>query len=540
MINILKKHSTNAMNMNDEYIKIAKSLFDEAMKLKEQKQIMAAINKLLEAKKYNPKDLHIWEFLALYTLAIGDAESAMTMIDEAVKIAETNNYDLGEIVIAKELYLKIIYYLNPPNLTNELIQKYYKLYSEAVHKVYQPNYNFAKLLKIFHKQKNKRLKIGFVGGDFRYHAVHFFIKDLIKFFKINKHCNIDIYVYMTCKDEDPMSYEIRKTCCVYRKVDKLNYRQLAEVIFSDGIHILIDLAGHTSYNRLPSFALKPAPIQCSWMGVPTTTGLTEIDYFLADEFSVPKNHSDEFSEKICYLPNIWESFTPSENDALSINLTALKIQQKITMPLTKNGYITFANFSNTFKLTNTTIELWAKVLNTIPNSKLLLIRDFYQEQALCNLFLSKFAKYNIQNILQRIEFIAKTETSQYYEALDQVDVILETLPVSGMTTTAEALYLGIPTLTLLGEFMGGRLSGSCINAIGDTMLNELLICENEQQFINQADYLANNSKVLNEIHQRLIQKVKNSPLCDSNLFAKNFAEAMWKIWNKFLKNNLIQ
>lgn len=526
-------------NKNIENVEISKNLLEKAMKLKSQNKIIAALNTLLEAKTYNQNDLHIWEFLALYTHATGDSNSAMTMIDKAVKLSEQQG-DIAEEVVAKELYLKTIYYLNPPNLTSELIKKTCKLYSDAVHKVYTPSYKFDKLVKIFHKQKNKRLKIGLVGGDFRQHAVHYFIKDLITYFKASK--SIEIYVYMTCEEEDQMSYEIRKSCCVYRKVDKLGYKQMAEIIFGDGIHILIDLANHTSYNRLTSFALKPSPIQCSWMGVPTTSGLAEVDYFFADEFSVPTkpttNNSYEFCEKVYRFPDIWECFTPAETDDLICNEIAQQIYQKTEMPISKNGYITFCNFSNTFKLTLSTINLWAKILKQIPTAKLILFRNFYDEAALRDLVLSKFAEQigNDKSILQRIEFFGKQKPTGYYQILDSADVILETFPVSGMTTTAESLFLGIPTLTLLGDFMPSRCSGSCINAIGDKNLNELLICETPEKYVNQAVYFANNPQVLNEIHKILVEKVRKSPLCDSTLFAQNFEKAMWKIWNDFLEN----
>lgn len=527
--------------MNNKNIETAKNLLEQAKQLQKQEKIIAATNMLLKAKKLDANNLHIWEYLALYKRFAGDCESAMPMIDKAVKLAEQQG-NIAEEVVAKELYLKTIYYLNPPNLTPELIQKSCKLYADAIHKIYTPKYNFDKLIKIFHKQKNKRIKIGLVGGDFKQHAVHFFINDLIEYFNFKNSNNIsksiEIYIYMTCKDEDYLSYEIRKSCRVYRKVDKLNYKQLADLIFGDGIHILIDLANHTDFSRLPSFVLKPAPIQCSWMGVPTTSGLNEVDYFFADEFCVPSSNSNakfEFTEKIYRFPNIWECFTPSPSDGLICNEIAQQIYQKTQMPINKNGYITFCNFSNTFKLTTSTIKLWAKILQEIPTAKLILFRSFYDEAELRNLFLSKFAEHS-KNILPRIQFFGKQDTNQYFQVLNSVDLILETFPVSGMTTTAESLYLGIPTLTLLGDFMPGRCSGTCINAIGDENLNNLLICETPEKYVNQAVYFANNPQVLDEIHQTLQQKVRTSPLCDSQLFAQNFEKSMWQIWNEFLEN----
>ena len=515
------------MNQENTNIDIAKNLFDKAKELQKQGQIIAALNTLNEAKNFDPNNLHIWEFLAFHTMAADNAETIMPMIDQAVKIAESHN-NIAEEVVAKEIYLKTIYHLNPPNLTSELIQKSCKLYADAIHKVYTPKYNFDKLIKIFHKQKNKRLKIGLVGGDFRKHAVYSFCKDVIAYFKDSK--NIEIYIYMTCKEEDKMSYETRKNCTVYRKVDNLNYKQLADVIFADGINILIDVAGHTGFNRLPSFALKPAPIQASWIGWYGTTGIPEVDYFFADEFSVPSSNKNfEFSEKIYRFPNIWECYSYNE-DFEKINITELR-KTKIS----KNKNIVFGSFNNTAKATSSTMNLWCEVLRKIPESTFIWCRKDFAEIELQKKFLEKFANLGISS--QRIKFVANKSSVEYFEQILQVDLILDTFPVSGMTTTAESLYLGIPTLTLLGDFMPSRCSGTCINAIGDKNLNDLLICETPEKYINQAVYFANNPQVLDEVHQTLQKKVRKSPLCDSELFAKNFEKSMWQIWNEFLEKN---
>ena len=139
-------------NKSIKNIETAKNLLAQAKQLKKQDKIIAATNILLKAKKLDPNNLHIWEFLALYKRSAGDSESAMQMIDKAVKLAEQQG-NIAEEVVAKELYLKTIYYLNPPNLTPQLIQKSCKLYADAIHKIYTPKYNFDKLIKIFHKQK---------------------------------------------------------------------------------------------------------------------------------------------------------------------------------------------------------------------------------------------------------------------------------------------------------------------------------------------------------------------------------------------------
>ena len=138
--------------------------------------------------------------------------------------------------------------------------------------------------------------------------------------------------------------------------------------------------------------------------------------------------------------------------------------------------------------------------------------------------------------LSKIKLAATFGSQEYFEKLQSVDLILDTFPFTGMTTTAEALSLGTPTITLLGDLMASRLSGTCINAIGDTNLNKNFIFDSEQNFVNQAVFFAENPEKLDELKINLAQKARKSPLCDAELFAKNFEIKMWEVWDNFLQS----
>ena len=167
------------------------------------------------------------------------------------------------------------------------------------------------------------------------------------------------------------------------------------------------------------------------------------------------------------------------------------------------------------------------------NTEFIWYRGDFAEKDLQEKFLNEFAKRGIG--LAKIKLAATFGSQEYFEKLQSVDLILDTFPFTGMTTTAEALSLGTPTLTMLGDLMPHRFSGTCINAIGEANLNKNFIFDNENDFVNQAVFFANNPQKLNELKNGLAEKARKSPLCDAELFAKNFEIKMWEVWQKFLK-----
>ena len=167
------------------------------------------------------------------------------------------------------------------------------------------------------------------------------------------------------------------------------------------------------------------------------------------------------------------------------------------------------------------------------NTEFIWYRGDFVEKDLQEKFLAEFAKRGVN---KNQIFLKKYESYQkYLQKISEVDLILDSVQFSGMTTTAEALSLGTPTITLLGDLMPSRLSGSCINAIGEANLNKNFIFDNENDFVNQAIFFAENPQKLNELKNGLAEKARKSPLCDAELFAKNFEIKMWEVWNKFLK-----
>ena len=387
-----------------------------------------------------------------------------------------------------------------------------------------------------HKDKNKfdnfdknTLKIGFVSADLNDHVVSIFLKKLL--FSLNNIQNknitnndykLEFYAYHNSTIEDEVSRQLKSHMKQWRNIVNLSDKNAAELIYNDNINILFDLSGHTAGNRLQMFLYQPAPIQCTWFGWITSSAIPTMNYILLDNISIPNKQSEkQYCEKIFYMPEVWDVFTPP-NTAPEIN----------ELPALQNGYITFGSFHNVNKVSPATLDLWALVLNNIPQAKFIYIRPQLKDFLLVQKLVSEFKKRNVQNINERIKFISNMRRDEYLLNHHKVDIILDTFPICGVTTTCESLYMGVPTITLLGELAFSRFSASFLNAAG----LQKFICKSKKEVLKVAKYFADrkNFAELNALRLNLRQQILDSPLCDADRFAKNFAEAMQKIWQDFL------
>ncbi|MBM5575406.1 hypothetical protein [Deefgea sp. CFH1-16] len=209
--------------------------------------------------------------------------------------------------------------------------------------------------------KKEKLTIGFVSGDFRVHPVGYFVESIIREFAVIAENEFELVVYSNHLQQDQITESIRRAVKHFNQVTALSDCQLATKIHDDQVDILIDLSGHTAFNRLPMFAYQAAPIQISWLGCMLTTGLSTMNYYLTDRWMVPAEFEHEYTEKIVRLPDSFLCFTPPKEDIPCSFL-----------PLSKNGYVTFGCFNNLTKINQNVIALWAKILLALPASRLML------------------------------------------------------------------------------------------------------------------------------------------------------------------------
>ncbi len=358
------------------------------------------------------------------------------------------------------------------------------------------------------------LRVGFVSGDFRNHPVGYFLESVIT--HLDK-TQIELFAYDTQHIEDGLTARIKPYFAQWHNIASVSDQLAAEKIHQDGIHILIDLAGHTVDNRLSLFAWKPAPIQVSWLGYFASTGMSFMDYILVDPISVPEQDRSHFIEEVWYLPHTRLCFTPPAAD-ITQNLTPL--------PALEHGFITFGCFQNLSKINSHVLDLWAKILQQYPKSKLLFknygLKDAESKQE----FIQTLTASHISR--ERVILEGGSSRETYLAAYANVDIMLDTFPYPGGTTTCEALWMGVPTLTLAGNTLLGRQGASMLNCVG----LENWVATSEDDYIHKAVNYANNRDQLSQLRAELRQKMIKSPLTDAPLFALNFTQALQEVWQK--------
>ncbi len=356
-----------------------------------------------------------------------------------------------------------------------------------------------------------RLRVGLVSGDFNQHPVGFFLESFLAAIDPAK---IELFAYMTSNTSDDLTARIKPRFAAWKSIVDLADADAAKIIHADSVHILVDLAGHTAHNRLPVFAYKPAPVQVTWLGYFATTGVAEIDFLLADEVGVPADHRGQFSEQILYLPDTRLCFSAPANAPPVVPLPALA-----------RGHITFGCFQHLPKLNDHVLRTWAKILLYLPTARLRLQLGSLGAGAVHARLAQRLMQHGIA--LARVSMFEATPRAQYLAAHADVDMILDTFPYPGGTTTCEALWMGVPTLTLAGDRLLSRQGASLLAASG---LSDW-VAANELDYVRKAVAFASDTAALATLRERLRAQVFNSPVFDARRFAQHWEHAIGEMWN---------
>ena len=362
----------------------------------------------------------------------------------------------------------------------------------------------------------RKLRVGFVSGDLSDHPVGCFVEGVFGALKSQFSDRLELIAYPSRTRDDFLSRRLQICCHEWHPVAGLSDKALAQKIQSDRIDILIDLSGHTAHNRLMMFAWKPAPVQATWLGYLATTGLTEMDYLIADEWTLPATGDEQFTEKIWRIPNSYLCFTPPGQ---IIDVAAL--------PALANGYVTFGSFNNLSKMNDSVVALWARVLNAIPNSRLFLKSTQLSEISIRNRVIESFRAHGIDS--NRLVLRTFVPREQYLTPYNEVDIALDPSPYPGITTSVESLWMGVPVLTLAGKsFLSRQGVGLLMNA----GLPEW-VASDPDDYVSRAVSHASNLPRLATLRAGLRQQVLASPIFDAPRFASHFEAALRGMWRKW-------
>lgn len=361
-----------------------------------------------------------------------------------------------------------------------------------------------------------KIRIGYISPDLRYHVVLRFCWAMLANYDKN---HFEVYCYHNNPNEDSYSEEIKAMTDSWCNISGMSAKDAAEVIYKDKIDILVDLAGHTQKNPLPILAYKPAPLQISGIGYFATTGLKTVDYFLSDkslqsepEYFVEDVISLEHSH-FCYTP-LYEA--PATREA----------------PCMKNGYITFGSFNAIRKINDEVLELWTDILKAVPEAHLLLKGELFDDEYGYELFVNRLLKLGID--LKAEEWINRIElrgfSTDYLEEYLDMDIALDTFPYPGGGTTCDALYMGVPVITLSGNSHGERFGKSLLENMG---LSEFVTYD-KQAYFDLAVALAGDKEIINNLHIGLRHMMENSPLMNPKLYMGELEAAYTSVWTKYI------
>lgn len=378
---------------------------------------------------------------------------------------------------------------------------------------------FQHCLTVIDDNAVQPLRVGMVSGDFLDHPVGFFLEGVLT------HLNparLELIAYPTVSEEDDLTARIKPRFSAWHPLCGLSDEAAAKRIRDDVIHILIDLSGHTSHNRLSIFAWKPAPVQVSWLGYFASTGVHGMDYLLADKTSVPESHRSHFTETIWYLPDTRLCFTPP---------TPREKLKPTPLPALRSGYITFGCFQNLSKINNGLLAVWGRIFKALPQARLRVQCKQLGDVAAREILLRRFSAVGIP--AERVKIEGSVSREDYLAAHAEVDAILDTFPYPGGTTTCEALWMGVPTLTLAGNTLLSRQGASLLTCAG----LEDWVANDEAEYIAKAVTLPSNFDRLALLRAGLREQVLASPLFDAPRFAANLEDALHEMWQSYLKGN---
>ena len=370
-----------------------------------------------------------------------------------------------------------------------------------------PQYKVDKIVNI---SKNKKIRLAFLSADLkRNHSVVFFLKTILN--NVNKD-KFELILFSNSKidKEDEYSAGLKNYFDKYINIESLKDIEAINIIRKYKIDIMIDLMGLSSMNRLCLFKNRLAPIQILWLGYNNTSGLSQMDYLIADPNLIKKDEVKFYSEKILFLPNIWNC-----HSGFSIS------RKKNPSPLIKNKYITFGSFNNANKISDEVVNAWSKILKGTKNSRLILKSShIYSDKSLKK-------KFEKNKVLKRITFLdRKNSFEEHINEYKKIDIALDTFPYNGVTTSFEAIWMGVPVLTLKG-FNPNSRAGESINK----NLNMCyLIADNKDEYIIKAIELSNNFEKVIEIRKNLFDKALESNLFNDKKFSKEFYENLEKIY----------
>ncbi len=459
-------------------------------------QLSEAIQYQKKAVETAPNNAELLAHLARMLIAAGKVQEGINLFLKALEIEPANAAMHSNFLFN----LHFLPELEPQMLFDE---------HERWGRIHAP----VSLGKVAHSNvpdPDRRLRIGYISPDFGSHAVMYFFESLLD--EHNKKA-IETFGYANVRAISATTERIAHKLDHYRNIFGVGDKEVVALIEEDQIDILVDLAGHSTDNRIIVMAYKPAPIQVTYLGYFDTTGLEAIDYILTDSIADPPGSQKFYTEKLALLPDGFLCYRPADY-----------ARPVTSLPAERNGHITFGVLCNNRKINLNMMELWAEIIKANKESRLLLMFRTGNDPDMRNYYLSKLERLGIPD--QRVAICGGTHHAEHLKYYSEADIILDTFPLNGATTTCEALWMGVPVISLVGELHVSRFGLSILTRIG----LEFFAASTPKEYIAKATALANNRQALENLRASMRERMNSSILCDAKKFASGVETAYRKMW----------
>lgn len=438
---------------------------------------------------------------------MGQPEPALRHLEQARALAPERPALHSQVMFVRQ-------YLHPEAPSERIVQA--RRFAELAGRLATPYTHWPQA-----PQPDRCLRIGFVSGDLRLHPVGYFIESVLKALAAPSAGRPILFAYANQRESDGLTQRLKGCFEGWREVAGMDDAALAACIRADGIDVLVDLAGHTQNNRLTVFAWKPAPVQVSWLGYCATTGLPAIDAFIADPWMAPPGAELAFVERLVRLPETFLCFTPPEADVAVGPLPALA-----------GGGVRFGCFNHLAKINDDVVALWSAILRALPQSRLVLQSQALQDDEMRERTRRRFAGLGVEP--QRLWLQGPQARADYLAAYRQIDIALDPFPYPGGTTSLEALWMGVPVLTLQGATALSRQGSSILHNMGLPGW----VAANAEEYLSLALQHAADLPALAALRQGLRQRLLRSPLCDAPGFAHVLHAGLRGLWVRWCEVQL--
>jgi len=470
----------------------------------------------VRAVQANPRYAEAYNNLGVLFRDEGDIKQAISSYDRSLQIDPLSKNAMQNRLLAMNSLLQEHLNFEVPSITNYVFNEHAK-WGEAFQALYKCCTSWGNS-----RTADRPLRIGYISADFFTHSVSYFIELPLRLGDKSRVFNV---CYSNVARTDSRTQTFRKLAHKWVNIFNKSAEDIARLVQEDEIDILVELTGHTAGNRLDVMAIKPAPVQVTWIGYPNTTGLKTIDYRFCDAVVDPPDTTQKFTEKLIRLPNSFLCYCPPV-DAPSVTPT----------PALANGFITYGSFNNFAKFNNSVLHLWCSILQRVPGSRLLMKCKPFACSIMKQKVLQRFRNQGIDP--RRIDlFPLLPTTKDHLSFYSHVDVCIDTFPYAGTTTTCEAMHMGIPVITLKSQGEDNHAHNVGCSLISNIPSIRHLVAKSPEQYIKRAADLAKDFKKLNSIRQSLRQEMLASPIGDGKTFVKNLEKTYQDLWKTYLSTS---